>query len=105
MPAPYHLSFGAGARMCTAVNFSNRVLYVLFLRLIVAFQITESKIMAANTDYIHYKKDPAASNAIPSDFLVQLTPRDPEVLEYCLQCSQENAAELLKDEANEVLKR
>jgi phenylacetate 2-hydroxylase len=75
--------------MCTAVNFSNRVLYAVFLRLIVSFQIMEGKEMPVNTDYIEYKRDAAESNSIPSEFTVKLTPRDPEALKKSLARSEE----------------
>lgn len=74
--------------MCTAVNFSNRVLYAIFLRLIVSFQMEQSKISPPNIHYINYKCDPTASNAIPSDFKVRFTPRDKAVLERCFERSQ-----------------
>jgi phenylacetate 2-hydroxylase len=88
VPPPYHFAFGGGARMCTAVNFSNRVLYAVFLRLIISFQITEGVHMPANTHYVDYKRDPAESNSIPSEFKVKLMPRDQETLKRCLQQSE-----------------
>ncbi|KAJ5570332.1 cytochrome P450 [Penicillium hispanicum] len=88
VPAPYHFAFGAGSRMCTAVNFSNRVLYSAILRLIVSFKITESREMPPNTDYVQYKSDPTASNAIPSDFKVRITPRDESFLKRCFENSK-----------------
>ncbi|KAL3471648.1 cytochrome P450 [Aspergillus californicus] len=88
IPPPYHFAFGAGARQCTAVNFSNRVLYAMFARLILSFRMTESKEMPCNTHHIAYKKDPAASNAIPKDFRVKLIVRDDLVLHRCLKRSQ-----------------
>lgn len=91
--------------MCTAVNFSNRVLYAMLLRLIVSFEITESKEMPVNTDYVAYKKDPTASNAIASDFKVRIRPRNPEMLERCLEQSQERSAQAMPDLPVEPLKR
>jgi phenylacetate 2-hydroxylase len=88
VPPPYHFAFGGGARMCTAVNLSNRILYAVFLRLIVSFQVTEGKQMPVNTHYIDYKRDPSESNSIPSEFKVKLTPRDPESLKSCLSQSE-----------------
>ncbi|KAL5341626.1 cytochrome P450 [Aspergillus crustosus] len=85
VPPPYHFAFGAGARQCTAVNLSNRVLYAMFTRLIVSFNISTSKDMPCDTDYINYKEDPAASNAIPSVFKVGLSARDEWALKRCLQ--------------------
>jgi phenylacetate 2-hydroxylase len=105
VPPPYHFAFGAGARMCTAVNFADRVLYAVFLRLIVSFKMTESKSMPANTDYIGYKRDPAESNAIPSDFKIHLHPRSRDVLEDCFEKSQNNVAALATGDGAETLRR
>jgi phenylacetate 2-hydroxylase len=102
VPPPYHFAFGAGARQCTAVNFSNRVLYAIFLRLIVAFVIEPSNEMPANTHYIDYKKDPAAANAVPADFKVKLTPRDGQFLERRFGRSEELS---MSSEYSEPLKR
>lgn len=105
MPPPYHFAFGAGARMCTAVNFSNRVLYAMFVRLIVSFKISRGQTMPAETDYIKYKADPSASNAIPSDFNVHLEVRDKQALERCFGCSQENVGDLVSGEARDTFTR
>lgn len=71
--------------MCTAVNFSNRVLYAVLLRLIVAFRITQSDKMPPNVDFVDYKEDPSAANAVASDFRVICEPRDKEALRRCLE--------------------
>lgn len=105
VPAPYHFAFGAGARMCTAVNFSNRVLYGLFVRLIVSFKITGSKDMPPITHHVDYKQDPAASNSLPKDFKVKFTPRDRETLEACLKQSQDGLAEFVTGDNAEPLVR
>ncbi|KAJ5108318.1 cytochrome P450 [Penicillium angulare] len=87
IPPPYHFAFGAGSRMCTAVNFSNRILYSMFLRMVVSFKITESISEPPILDYIDYKRDSAASNAIAADFKVKLIPRDEDLLKACLETS------------------
>ncbi|PYH93380.1 cytochrome P450 [Aspergillus ellipticus CBS 707.79] len=97
IPAPYHFAFGAGSRMCTAVNFSNRVLYAIFLRLIVSFKMVESELLPPNTHYIDYKRDQTASNAIPSDFKVRFVPRDEGALERCLERSREMCAGIMSE--------
>ena len=104
-PPPSHFAFGAGARMCTAVNFSNRILYAMYCRLILSFKITESKTMPADIDYISYKKDPADSNAIASEFKIKLTARDPATLERCFERSQEVAEPSNEGLPREELKR
>ncbi|KAK3047444.1 hypothetical protein LTR09_011192 [Extremus antarcticus] len=105
VPPPYHFAFGAGVRMCTAVNFSNRMLYATFCRLIVSFKITESKTMPANIDYIDYKQDPTDSNAIASKFKIRLSARNQAALENCFERSQEIAAAATNGLPYEALKR
>ncbi|TVY48400.1 Phenylacetate 2-hydroxylase [Lachnellula occidentalis] len=105
IPPPYHFAFGAGGRMCTAVNFSNRVLYALFLRLIISFKMTESKLSPPNTDYINYKRDSTESTSIASEFKVNFTPRDTAVLEQCLEQAQDELTDLLPGVAAEPLIR
>lgn len=91
--------------MCTAVNFSNRMLYATFCRLIVSFKITESKTMPANIDYIDYKQDPTDSNAIASKFKIRLSARNQAALENCFERSQEIAAAATNGLPYEALKR
>ncbi|TVY43659.1 Phenylacetate 2-hydroxylase [Lachnellula subtilissima] len=105
IPPPYHFAFGAGGRMCTAVNFSNRVLYALFLRLIISFKMTESKLSPPNTDYINYKRDSTESTSIASEFKVNFTPRDTAVLEQCLEQAQDELTDLLPGVVAEPLIR
>ncbi|GKZ30915.1 hypothetical protein AbraIFM66950_010652 [Aspergillus brasiliensis] len=94
IPPPYHFSFGAGSRMCTAVNFSNRVLYATILRLIVSFRMVEDEGSPPNTHYVNYKRDPTASNAIASDFKVRFIPRDEQALQRMFEHSQEQCADI-----------
>lgn len=91
--------------MCTAVNFSNRILYAMYCRLILSFKISESKSMPANIDYIDYKKDPTDSNAIASPFKVKLAARDRDVMERCFEQSQETAAPATEGLPYEALRR
>lgn len=51
VPAPYHFSYGAGSRGCTAIAFSNRILYAIFARLILSFKIRQSE---AKPPCLHY---------------------------------------------------
>lgn len=94
VPPPYHFSFGAGGRMCTAVNFSNRILYAIFFRMILSFQMTASKSSPPETHYVRYNRDTAGSTAIPSDFKVKFTPRDKDVLERCVKEGIASGAEV-----------
>ncbi|KAK6214286.1 hypothetical protein LQW54_004512 [Pestalotiopsis sp. IQ-011] len=98
-PNPSHFAFGAGARMCTAVNFSNRVLYAVLLRLIIAFRITQSDTMPPNVDFVDYKEDPSAANAVASDFRVICEPRDKDVLKRCLEKVQDKSTESGRQDA------
>ncbi|ETS85365.1 hypothetical protein PFICI_03390 [Pestalotiopsis fici W106-1] len=104
IPNPNHFAFGAGARMCTAVNFSNRVLYAVLLRLILSFKIRQSRDMPPNVDFIDYKDDPAASNAVASDFKVTCEPRDEDVLRRCLEKTRNQSSESGRQDAEVFLK-
>lgn len=85
IPPPYHFSFGTGSRGCTAINFSNRLLYAIFLRLIVSFEIHQSDLEPPNTDRINYNPNTAAQTAIPKDFKAYFGVRDKGVLSACLE--------------------
>jgi len=91
--------------MCTAVNFSNRVLYAMLCRLIVSFKMTEDQSMPANTDYIKYKRSVEEQNAVAADFKVKFQPRDQSMLQECFQQSQENIGDLVSGEYAESLIR
>lgn len=91
--------------MCTAVNFANRLLYATFVRLILSFQMTESKDMPPNIDPIDYKEDSTASNACASDFKVRFTPRDQELLENCMRTSQDGLEDFVTGDNAEPLIR
>lgn len=80
--------------MCTAVNFSNRILYSIFFRLILSFRIIESKVAPVTTHYVNYNRDTTAQGAIPRDFEVNFAPRDEGVLQSCLEKSKGDTAEL-----------
>ncbi|TID25936.1 Phenylacetate 2-hydroxylase [Venturia nashicola] len=76
IPSPFHFSFGAGGRSCTAINFLNRILYSIFFRLILSYKITGSKEMPPVTHHIDYNKDTTAQSAIPKDFKAVFAVRD-----------------------------
>lgn len=80
--------------MCTAVNFSNRILYAIFLRLILSFEIVGDKETPPETHYINYNRNTTAASAIPKDFKARFVPRDTGILEECLQKSQETEIDL-----------
>lgn len=80
--------------MCTAVNFSNRILYASFLRLMVSFCITESPTARPCTHFIDYNENTAAQAAIPKDFRAHFKIRDAEALEKSLQTSKQATEEV-----------
>ncbi|KUI72000.1 Phenylacetate 2-hydroxylase [Cytospora mali] len=94
VPAPYHFSYGAGSRMCTAVNFSNRILYAIFLRLIVSFKIRQSDNEPPNLHYIDYNCDTTAQGAIAKDFKAYFELRDREAFDACMKQSEENTRDV-----------
>lgn len=92
IPAPFHFSFGAGGRSCTAINFSNRILYSIFFRLILSYNITESKKLPPVIHHIDYNKDTTAQSAIPKDFKARFRVRDQASFDKCMESSAENTS-------------
>lgn len=90
--------------MCTAVNFSNRVLYAVLLRLISSFKIRSGKEMPPNVDFIDYKDDPAAANAVASDFKIVCEPRGGDVLGRCLRKTREQSSRSGREDAEVFIK-
>ncbi|KXT18666.1 hypothetical protein AC579_2666 [Pseudocercospora musae] len=90
VPPPYQFAFGAGSRMCTAVHFSNRILYAIFLRLIVSFKIRPGKDGPPCTDYIGYNRDTTAATACAKDFSAIFEVRDQGTFDICMQTSAES---------------
>lgn len=80
--------------MCTAVNFSNKILYGTFFRLILSFKITASKTSPPDTHYVKYNRDSTATNALAKDFKAKFAPRDMASLEECLRQSAEATKDL-----------
>lgn len=95
VPAPYHFTFGAGARGCTGINISNRIVYAIVARCILSFKIISSEAMPANIDYARYNSDTAASTVVPAEFKVRLVPRDKEDLQRFFQASQKMSADTI----------
>ncbi|KAJ9645600.1 hypothetical protein H2204_001181 [Knufia peltigerae] len=78
--APYHYSFGAGSRMCTAVALSNRILYALFLRLILHFEFTASPTSSPVTHYVDLNEDTTGQTVIVKPYSITLKERFPRQL-------------------------
>ncbi len=70
--------------MCTAPNFSNRILYAIFFIMILCFKITARASAPPETDHVKYNRLPSGQNAISIDFEALFTPRDEAVLDDCI---------------------
>ncbi|KAH8886268.1 amino acid permease [Thozetella sp. PMI_491] len=90
VPAPYQFSFGAGSRMCTAVNFSNRILYAIFLRVIVSFRIKQSDSKPPCLDSVEYNRNTTAQSAVPKEFEATFQVRDRKAFANCIAQSAES---------------
>lgn len=75
--APYHYSFGAGSRMCTAVALSDRILYALFLRLILHFKFTASQTSPPMTHYNDLNEDTTGQTVVVRPYSITMTERFP----------------------------
>ncbi|OKL55956.1 hypothetical protein UA08_08651 [Talaromyces atroroseus] len=92
IPSPHQFAFGAGSRMCTAINFSNRILYAIFLRLIVSFKIEQGSEPSKqpNLHFVDYNRNTTAQSAIPKDFEAFFEVRDQDIFDACMERSAEN---------------
>ncbi|KAH9884071.1 phenylacetate 2-hydroxylase [Xylariomycetidae sp. FL2044] len=73
---PYHFSFGAGSRACTAIPISNRLLYSAFARLMLHFRIlpaADGSLLDAH--YIRYNSDTTQQTCHPKEYRIRLEPR------------------------------
>ncbi|KAK4544295.1 hypothetical protein LTR36_004505 [Oleoguttula mirabilis] len=89
VPPPYEFAFGAGTRGCTAINFSNRILYATFVRLITTFRIRQSEKQPPCLHYIDYNCDTSVTVACPKDFKASFQLRDRKTFDASLARSQE----------------
>ncbi|TVY44838.1 Phenylacetate 2-hydroxylase [Lachnellula subtilissima] len=90
-PLP-HLTFGAGSRICPAVAISNRIIYALLTRLILAFEMKESDDPSArkpNIDVLDFSDVHTSLVAIPRPFDCSFVPRDLEWLGSKLEVEEE----------------
>lgn len=89
--APFQWAFGAGSRVCTAVAFSNRILYAALVRLVVTYSIRQSETAALQpcVDHVDYNRNTAAQSAIPRDYQATFALRDRAVYEACIARSRE----------------
>ncbi|KAH8895566.1 cytochrome P450, partial [Thozetella sp. PMI_491] len=83
-----HLAFGAGSRICPAVNISNRIVYAMLTRLLLSFEFTEPEgpdARKSNVDPIHFSAAYDELVAHPRKFDSHFTSRDPEWLKSMVE--------------------
>lgn len=90
---PYHFTYGAGSRACTAINLSNRILYTILTRTCLLFKVHGNPNLTPTFDYINYACDRSAQTYWPKDFQIKLESRDDEMLTKCLDSSKSNCEE------------
>ena len=90
---PYHFTFGAGSRACTAINLSNRILYVILTRTCLLFKVMGDPNRKPIVDYINYADDRSAQTYWPKDFGMKLIVRDENMVNKCLNKSYEHCKE------------
>lgn len=71
-----HLAYGAGARICPAMQISNRILYALIVRLVVTFQFVASKEMPPVDHPVYYNGAPGCLVAQPKPYTAYCIPRE-----------------------------
>ena len=81
---PFHFTFGAGSRACTAINLSNRILYAILTRTCLLFHVHGNPAETPTFDYINYAEDRSAQTYWPKKFGLKLEPRNEEMLQTCL---------------------
>ena len=71
-----HFAFGAGSRVCPAMQISNRILYALIIRLIVSFKFVASKEMPPVDHPVDYNMAAGSLVARPKPYKAYCIPRD-----------------------------
>ncbi|GME76465.1 unnamed protein product [Ambrosiozyma monospora] len=85
---PYHFTFGAGSRACTAVNLSNRILYAGLCRTCLLFKVKKDPSRLPVVDYIDFAEDRQAQTNWIKEFGMSLEPRDEAMVEMCFSVSK-----------------
>jgi phenylacetate 2-hydroxylase len=78
-----HLTFGAGSRICPALAISNRIMYALFVRMILAFDMKPASGPDArqpNVDWLEFSDIHESLVAVPRAFDGSFVARDEEWL-------------------------
>ncbi|KAF2234894.1 putative cytochrome P450 phenylacetate 2-hydroxylase [Viridothelium virens] len=91
-----HYGYGAGSRMCAGSHLANRELYTAFLRLIVAFELSESgdPTQRPVLDCIEANAIPTSLTMDPKRFRVRAKVRDLGALEQWIGESEERTRDL-----------
>ncbi|RDW82785.1 hypothetical protein BP6252_03897 [Coleophoma cylindrospora] len=79
-----HLTFGAGSRICPAAALSNRIIYSMLVRMILAFEMREAEgsgVRKPNIDMLDFSDVHNSLVALPRKFDCCYTARDPKWLE------------------------
>lgn len=91
-----HFGYGAGSRMCAGSHLANRELYAAFLRLIVSFEMHESKNVVDRPilDCLECNAQPTSLTMDPKPFKVGFQPRDSGALSRWIADSEERTKNL-----------
>ena len=91
-----HYGYGAGSRMCIGSHLANRELYTAFLRLIVAFEITEcfDPSQRPLLDALECNAQPTSLTTDPTPFKCGLKVRDEAKLQDWICASEERTGDL-----------
>lgn len=89
---PY-CSYGIGSRICPAWQISNRILYGLLLRMVLAFKLEVDPTDLPPTSYKTFGNTPDLVLNSPKPFKVKFTPRNTETLRKEVAAIREREAE------------
>lgn len=83
-PGLPHYAYGVGSRVCPAWQISNRIMYGILVRLILAFKLFPDEKALPPKDYITYGETPSGVANAPKPFLIRFVPRSPDKLKATL---------------------
>ncbi|KAL9607969.1 MAG: hypothetical protein Q9167_007166 [Letrouitia subvulpina] len=91
-----HCAYGAGSRMCIGSHLANRQLYVMFVRMVTAFEIVpaERKSDWPVLDALDCNSIPTALTTEPKPFKIGLKARDRKLMEQWIKESQKRTNDL-----------
>lgn len=86
-----HYAYGAGSRMCAGSHLANRELFTAYVRVLTAFEITQSDDVAARPimDCIECNGTPTSLTLDPKPFKIALKPRDEAQVKQWIAESEE----------------